>query len=267
LKLGKYEAAMREIATIKKLIAQANTLPLDDSKALRNLKKRAEVTTSKIFGDNHEYLYELMRINVVGPDDVRLIPIDYETLWYDAQSKMIDLFDKMLKELEDSGVPHPTNQPKSGIKNSNRVFIVHGHDETMKQTVARTIERLGLVAIILHEQPNKGRTIIQKFIEYSDVGFAVVLLSPDDIAFSGNDTDKNAKARVRQNVIFELGFFIGHLGSDRVFSLYKEGENLELPSDYSGVLYTPFDEAGQWRFELVKELKAAGYGVDANKLI
>ena len=73
--------------------------------------------------------------------------------------------------------------------------------------------------------------------------------------------------RARQNVIFELGFFIGKLGRNRVLVLYQEEENFEMPSDYSGVLYTPYDSSGRWQFDLIKELKACGYDVDANKLL
>ncbi len=149
---------------------------------------------------------------------------------------------------------------------TNRVFVVHGHDEEIKQHVARTLSQLGLDPIILHEQPNAGRTIIEKFEHHSDVSFAIVLLSPDDMAFPAGESAKKAKARARQNVVLELGFFIGSLGRDRVFTL-KRGENLELPSDVSGVIYTPYDSAGHWRFELVRELKKAGYTVDANNII
>ena len=57
----------------------------------------------------------------------------------------------------------------------------------MKLAVARTLEKLGLDAIILHEQPNLGKTIIEKFSDHADVSFAVVLLSPDDMGYSQKD--------------------------------------------------------------------------------
>lgn len=150
-----------------------------------------------------------------------------------------------------------------GPELSDRVFIVHGHDEEAKQSVARCIEQLGLKAIILHEQPSQGRTIIEKFEDYADVGFAVVLLTPDDIGASQNDRD-NLQPRARQNVIFELGFFIGQLGRRRVCALYKE--KVEIPSDFSGVLWISLDPNGAWRFALGKEMKAAGLDVDLNRL-
>lgn len=149
--------------------------------------------------------------------------------------------------------------------NVKSVFIVHGHDDGMKQSVARTLEKLGLMPIILHEQPDSGKTIIEKFVRDADVGFAVVLLSPDDMGYKKDDGAEKAKPRARQNVILELGYFVGRLGRDKVMAL-KRGDDLELPSDLSGVVYTPFDDHGAWEMKLLKELKAAGYNVDANHL-
>lgn len=144
------------------------------------------------------------------------------------------------------------------------IFVVHGHHEALKQQVARTIERLaGTAPIILHEQPDGGRTIIEKFESYAgDVGFAVVLLTADDRG--GSTSDNELRPRARQNVVFELGYFIGRLGRGRVTVLYETG--VELPSDMSGVLYTPADEAGAWQLKLAREMKAANVPVDLNKL-
>jgi predicted nucleotide-binding protein len=150
---------------------------------------------------------------------------------------------------------------------SKDIFVVHGHDEEMKQAAARTFAQLGLSPTILHEQPNKGRTVIEKFLDESHpAGFAVVLLSPDDKAFSRDMKPAKAKFRARQNVILELGFFVGKLGRDKVCVLYRHSDNFELPSDYLGALYVPYDSNGAWRYKLADELNAAGYGVDKNKL-
>ncbi|MBL8162842.1 MAG: nucleotide-binding protein [Anaerolineae bacterium] len=158
--------------------------------------------------------------------------------------------------------------PRSNtIARSNRIFVVHGHDGEIKQDVARTLEKLKLEPIILHEQPNAGKTIIEKFEKYSDVGFAIVLLTPDDNGYPNTESGTNARPRARQNVIFEMGYFIGRLGRERVLVLYREQDGFEKPSDYDGVLYTVYDPTGRWRFELVKELKAVGYEIDANLLV
>ena len=143
------------------------------------------------------------------------------------------------------------------------VFIVHGHDKAAKETVARFVEKLGLHATILHEQPNAGRTIIEKFEDYSNVGFAVVLLTSDDIGFSQNKSEEK-EPRARQNVIFELGYFVSKLGRNRVCVLHKE--DVEIPSDFQGVLYVRMDSDDGWQLKLAKEIKNAGIEVDLNKL-
>jgi len=149
---------------------------------------------------------------------------------------------------------------------SNKIFIVHGHNEEMKQSTARFLERFNLEPIILHEQPNKGRTIIEKFSDYSDVAYAIVLLSADDMAYVKNDSSDNAKYRARQNVILELGYFLGKLGRNRVAAIYEEGKNIEIPSDFSGVLYIPYSGNDSWKLHLAKELKASNFEIDMNKI-
>ena len=140
------------------------------------------------------------------------------------------------------------NEASEQVEKSNKVFIVHGHDDKIKNAVARFIENIGLEPIILHEQPNKGLTIIEKFENYSRVGFAIVLLTADDVGSVKNKKD-NLNMRARQNVIFELGFFIGKLNRQNVCALYTNG--VELPSDYSGILYIPIDESEGWKLQLV----------------
>jgi predicted nucleotide-binding protein len=145
-----------------------------------------------------------------------------------------------------------------------KVFLVHGHNDKVKEMAARFIEQLGLKAIILHEQPNSGRTIIEKFIDFSDVGYAVVILTADDLAKPNNDKSSALQSRARQNVIFELGYFIGKLNRERVCALYQEG--VEIPSDYHGVLFVKLDNEGVWKFKLAKEMKAVGLPIDLNKM-
>lgn len=150
------------------------------------------------------------------------------------------------------------------VCNATRIFVVHGHNEAVRETVARFIsERLGFEPIILHERPNKGRTIIDKLRqEAGEVGFAVVLMTADDVGAARGAEHPNPRAR--QNVVFELGFFIGLLGPDRVAALVEEG--VERPSDYDGVIYISLS-AGDWRTQLGKELQEAGYTIDWNKVM
>jgi dipeptidyl aminopeptidase/acylaminoacyl peptidase len=167
-------------------------------------------------------------------------------------------------------VPRPVQPPPSPPPESNKVFIVHGHRDEMKASVARALDRLGLEPIILHEQASKGKTVIEKFEEYSDVGFAVVLLSPDDMAYSLKDKTAKPKVkprpRARQNVVLELGFFVAKLGRHHVAVLSNAGPDFEFPSDVLGTIPLVFDEAGNWRFQLVDEMNAVGYKLDKNKI-
>lgn len=153
---------------------------------------------------------------------------------------------------------------QGGTLNSNNIFIVHGHNNEIKVNVARTLEKLGLNPIILHEQANAGKTIIEKFETHSDVGFAIILMTDDDFGKAKSETD-NLNSRARQNVILEMGYFIGRLGRERVCPLFMKG--VELPSDLYGLLYIEIDSSEHWKIKIAKELKAAGYDIDVNKII
>jgi predicted nucleotide-binding protein len=156
-----------------------------------------------------------------------------------------------------------TSQIPARQRDGKKVFIVHGHDEGPREAVRSFLLRLGFEAIVLHDQPNKGRTIITKFREEAgDAGFAVVLMTPDDQGKAKDATD--LKPRARQNVVFELGFFIGELGPERVAALVKGG--VERPSDFDGVVYIDIDDGGAWKMMLARELRAAGLSFDANKV-
>ena len=154
----------------------------------------------------------------------------------------------------------PQPAPPRGSDN-NSVFIVHGHDEGAREAVARFLEQLGLKAVVLHEQVNAGQTVIEKLEKHADVGFAVVLLTPDDEGRKKGTEE--LLGRARQNVILELGYFIGKLGRERVCALQRG--NLEAPSDVLGVLSHKIDPAGAWKYLLARELKAASFDVDLNK--
>ena len=149
------------------------------------------------------------------------------------------------------------------LDTSNRnVFVIHGHDEAAKHELARFLKRLEFDPVILSEQPSKGNTIIEKFDECAAASYAVALLTADDVGSRRHESA--AKPRARQNVIFELGYFIGRLGRDRVCALTKGAP--EIPSDYAGVVYILMD-SGDWKIPLCRELKAAGFDIDTNKVI
>ncbi len=141
----------------------------------------------------------------------------------------------------------------------SKVFIVHGHDGELKQSVARIIEKQGIEAIILSEKANCGKTIIEKFENYSQVSCAICLFTADDVGKAKSEPSE--KPRARQNVVLETGFFMGSLGRDHIVILADE--DIEIPSDLSGVVYT---NTGNWQVDLLRELNAMGYSVDFNKL-
>lgn len=144
-------------------------------------------------------------------------------------------------------VPEPEEKPVP-----TGVFVVHGHNELIREQVARTIdEDGGRKAVILHEQANRGQTLIEKFERHaSEAGWAVILLTADDV---GGTSEHDLHPRARQNVVLEMGFFYGRLGRDHVAVLYEDG--VELPSDTDGIAYIPIDGAGAWKPKLLRELE------------
>lgn len=154
---------------------------------------------------------------------------------------------------------------KEYVPTGNQTFLVHGRDAGALEGAARFLEKLGVPTIILHEQPDKGRTIIEKFVDYSNVAFAVVLLTGDDRGGIADEPYDKQRPRARQNVIFELGYFIGKLGRNRVCALYRDG--VEIPSDYAGVLFVSLDDGGAWKLKLSKEMKAVGLPIDMNRAL
>ena len=159
--------------------------------------------------------------------------------------------------------PKTDNRVNNKVR-SNKIFLIHGQDNEMKTDVTQTLQKLDLDPIILHEKPNRGRTLIEKISDYSNVSFAVVLLSPDDLAYPEEKTPDEAKYRAEQNVIFELGYFLGRLGRQNVIAIYRKKKDFEIPNDYNGVLWIEYKSG--WYFKLINELQASNFDVDANKL-
>jgi len=190
-------------------------------------------------------------------------PSSYNRVRKSALTSKIAILKSCIDQLE-SVVSQPAKL-QAGRPFNDQIFLVHGRNEGIRESVARFVESLGLSITILHEQPNRGQTIIEKFEEYSDVRFAVVLLTGDDRGGLADRSPETVHPRARQNVILELGFFLGKIGRDRVCALYEPG--LEIPSDYSGVLFVELDANRRWQVELAKELKAAGFHVDMNRLL
>ena len=239
------------------------------SQQFNKWRRDSQVAIAYTFGEKSTQAADLEDVSffapIVNPSDLisqKAYLIGLET----AASVLESMIDEIDEYWEDEQRP-PTTEvhrdlPRSEL--SNEIFIVHGRDEGMKNTVARFLEKLNLKPVILAEIAGTGRTIIEKFEEHAQVGYAVVLLTPDDAgSLRGDEDDSNPRAR--QNVIFELGFFIGHLGREYVCALTKG--HVEIPSDYAGVEYIPFNESNDWQLKLIREFKGAGFNVDANLAI
>jgi len=217
----------------------------------------------KSFGVNSPNVTSVMNVGKYGS-----FPMNAGDAWWEnhrskslqSQLRKIEGLIELLKtEIQlEKGTTASIQKPVMG----HRIFLVHGHNEAILHEAARFLEKLDQDVIILREQPNKGRTIIEKIEDYADAGFAIILLTNDDRGGPSEVPFEEQNYRARQNVIFELGYFIGRLGRNRVCALYTPG--VEIPSDYSGVLYIQFDEQGSWRLALAKEMKAAGLTVDMN---
>lgn len=152
------------------------------------------------------------------------------------------------------------NTTFNSVVKKNKVFIVHGRDNEAKQEVARFIDNIGLIPIILHEQASGGKTIIEKIEHYSEeAGYAIVLYTACDHGRGIHETKIHPKQRARQNVVFEHGYLMAKLGRENVCALVK-GE-IETPNDISGVVYAQLDLSGAWKTEIAKELKVSGYTI------
>ena len=145
------------------------------------------------------------------------------------------------------------------------VFISHGHDEEAKMTVAKFVENLGLKVTVLNEPPSSDLTVIENLEKYADdTGFAIALLTPDDVGALKDEADQQLNPRARQNVLFELGYFIGKLNPNRVCLLYKEG--VELPSSIREVAYVPMDRNNDWQLKIRQGMQDAGLLVDMSQV-
>ena len=261
--------AIERLRKVLNAVPELKTLPRG-SAAFQKWRRNAEVAIANAFGEETSHVADFQKIRYSLTAVVSGMP---ESAFQAAYMKGLDsaasMLESMLDEIEEYR-EEEEQSPKiseSGVKiqkNTNKVFVIHGHEESARETAARFLEKVGLEAVVLHEQPNRGRTIIEKFEDHSDVKFAVVLLTPDDVG-EARDRKADLRPRARQNVVFEFGYFVGKLGRGRVCALAKG--DIERPSDLDGLLYVPLDDSDGWRMRLLRELKVAGFNVDANRAL
>ena len=228
-------------------------------RGLKQIKQHLEDESSTVFflENCQKDAMEIVK-DLFGTENDHYETIGNATKYSAVQREiLIEEIDSVILELEDGNL-NVMNKDIIGddhmSSHEDNVFIVHGRDGNIKENVANFFRELGIHPIILHEQPNKSRTIIEKFEAYSNVKYAVVLLTPDDLG--GLKSNPNELSpRARQNVVFEMGYFFGSLGRGKVCALLSPG--VERPSDIDGIMYIPLDQSDEWKGSLFRELKAA----------
>lgn len=206
------------------------------------------------------------RARALNPFPILLGPSEADIFFIkrrDSKDDVTTSFIERMQKVVDQETHPKARLADTDVVKNKKVFIVHGHDDELKESAARLVEKIGLEAVILHEQANEGLTIIQKLEKQADVGYAIILYTPCDEGRKKGS--RNSKPRARQNVVFEHGLFMGKLGARRVCALRKS--EVEMPSDAQGILYIEVkDGSNEWKHEVAKELKNAGYDVDLNKI-
>ena len=195
--------------------------------------------------------------------------------WYDTKKGTVmfqgDAEEKATLEaiiLPLLGAPLPAAAKAVPAAPNKKVFVVYGHDTAARTQLETMIRRWGLEPLILDQLPSKGQTIIEKLEEYTnDVGFGIVLATPDDEGHRRDHPDEKI-FRARQNVVMELGMLLKDLGRHKVAILLKDQEKMERPSDIQGLIYIPFKDdlqkdAGP---TLAKEMAAQGYDINVAQL-
>ena len=244
-----------------------------DSVQFMQWERTAQATITRIFGagssraiDFEQIYFSPMSFNQFDTPSERFN--EQAQAYWDGLNVAQASLNSMIHEVEnlwdenDSTTVDPIGAIGDGPVGTDKVFVVHGRDAGTRALVSGFLTRIGLDPIILQDQPNRGRTIIEKFEDFSNVGFAVVLCTPDDVGSLASEDD--LRPRPRQNVILEWGFFLGKIGRHRVVALLHE--DVEIPSDYDGVIYIPIDEAEGWKLKLFREMNSAGLRVDASEL-
>ena len=254
---------MDNIELFQKVKHEFEELTYDNHNKLDRLNRQLTMLIKNIHGSNSSYLDELMNISYISIslDSSRDEDIN---CWESGRNSAINLIDTIIEELELFPKEVHIESINDRSINRSKVFIVHGHDDGAKETVARFVDKLGFKAVILHEQVDSGDTIIEKLEKHTDVGFAIVLYTECDIGGVKSSNIEDLTPRARQNVIFEHGLLIGKIGRANVVALVKG--HVEIPNDISGVVYKSMDTDGAWKYSIAREMKSSGYDVDMNKI-
>ena len=207
--------------------------------------------------NNHRFEHTIVSVKS-GYDYKEELTNEYKS----AISVLEGIIDTIELLLDDANSMDMMNE-KAGLKVTNNVFIVHGHDEQTRNAVELFVKNIDYNPIVLFKEPSKGQTIIEKIeSNVENACFSIVIYTPCDVGRARED--KELKPRARQNVVFEHGYMCSKLGREHVVALCEEG--VECPGDMSGVIYIEYDKKGLWQLKIAQEMKAIGLEVDANKI-
>lgn len=217
---------------------------------VKRLKVVNTPSPAKVYIDHH---YEEMRRSNIA--DMATIPKSIALT--KGEDVTVEILRKAKESVPISSEPEENEgQEYQGV--NRRIFVVHGHDMASMHELCRILkDEFALEPVVLSEQPNIGLdTIISKFERLAETCTAVaVLLTPDD------RMNESEMLRARQNVIFELGYFLGLLKSPdqrRIMIFFKEG--VEVPSDINGVVYLRYDKSiTEVFYQMKKQIEIWGY--------
>lgn len=230
----------------------------NDSKILKE-KTRLVRFINKNLGDYKEFIKDIEGISFyssvffIGGNQNSEEKQEKE-FWEKGVLELLSVIDILKEELKldmDEEIYENSNEKLNNIVENKKVFIIHGHDDVLKNEVKSFIYSIKLQPIILSEENNYGDTIIEKFERQSNEAMFAIALFTDDDQF-------NEEKRARQNVIFEYGYFIGKLGRRKTFYL-KKGD-ITIPSDIQGIAHSSYDE--DWRRELFGTLRTSGFDLN-----
>jgi predicted nucleotide-binding protein len=258
--------ARNPLAAFTQLRSDVALLMANAPASIRKAQEFGELYIRRQFGDRSRYLGKWQNIQWT-PLRIGAEPSQQERIHTlsDAREEALALIDVMIADARES--KSNASMPDASVKPNNRkVFVVHGHDTSMRNAVTAFLHQLELEPIVLEDKAYAGRTTIEKFEQHSDVSFAVALFSPDDEGRAVRDRPASLKLRPRMNVILELGFFFGKLGRGRAFALVAQHPPIESPSNLAGVGTIPFDDQGTWKQLLFRELLVAGFDLNPRRL-
>ena len=257
----------KNLTLLQTLLDEVNSIQFgnfDEDK----IRSKTKLYIKKCFGESSEYMERLEGIHFTPSIYYRNMP---KSAYYDSFCKgkkyLLNLISTMIEDLEltieEMDKNDADESPNQKQFKTNNIFIVHGHDQLVRNEVELFVKSIDYNPIILCKEPNLGQTIIEKIESNAEnVCFAIVLYTACDEGKAKQDIE--LKPRARQNVLFEHGYMCSKLGRDHVVALLSD--RVEQPGDLNGVVYVELDNGGAWQFKIANEMKAVGLNVDLNKI-